>query len=72
MAAGLVNVRAVLGSASGVSDKEIKDSLWYYYFDDEKTVSYLLGEKHSSSMVLMLILHVHRPATQEGSRERER
>ena len=26
-----------------MSDKEIKDSLWYYYFDDEKTVSYLLG-----------------------------
>ena len=45
MVNGLGSVRAVLGSEAGggLSDKDIKDSLWYYYFDVEKTVEYLLG-----------------------------
>ena len=52
MVNGLGSVRAVLGSEAGggLSDKDIKDSLWYYYFDVEKTVEYLLGAPcaHSS------------------------
>lgn len=43
--AGLSNVQAVLGPNSGVTDKEIKDSLWYYYFDEEKVVGWLLGKR---------------------------
>lgn len=39
---GLVEVRAVLGPSIPVSDKDIEDSLWHYYYDTEKTVDYLL------------------------------
>ena len=36
-------VRDVLGSDVMVSDKDIQDSLWYYFYDVEKTVNYILG-----------------------------
>ncbi|KAL8940544.1 MAG: hypothetical protein Q9216_002761 [Gyalolechia sp. 2 TL-2023] len=42
---GLVEVRAVLGPSIPVSDKDIEDSLWHYYYDVEKTVNYLLQQK---------------------------
>jgi len=47
MASGLQHVRGLLGSAadSGISDKEVKDSLWYYFFDAEQTVEWLLAER---------------------------
>jgi hypothetical protein len=47
--AGLSSVQAVLGSSSGITEKEIKDALWYYYFDQEKTVAYLLEQQHKKS-----------------------
>jgi len=51
MVNGLGSVRAVLGSEAGggLSDKDIKDSLWYYYFDVEKTVEYLLDQQHKKN-----------------------
>lgn len=49
MAIGLGNVQAVLGSSTPISEKEIKDALWYYYFDEEKTTGWLLGA-HSLSL----------------------
>lgn len=39
---GVTNVRAVLGPSVEVGDKDIEDSLWHYYFDEDKTVNYLL------------------------------
>lgn len=47
MDSGLAHVRSLLGSASesGFDDKAIKDSLWYYYFDAEKTVAWLFEER---------------------------
>ncbi|CDZ96597.1 ef tu gtp-binding domain protein [Phaffia rhodozyma] len=47
MDSALAHVRSTLGpqETSGFSDKEIKDSLWYYYFDAEKTISWLLEER---------------------------
>jgi elongation factor 1 alpha-like protein len=40
------HVRAVIGSAkaSGISDKEIDDASWEYYFDLDQTMDYILGE----------------------------
>jgi elongation factor 1 alpha-like protein len=41
MKEALAQARIVLGSE--FPDKEIQDSLYYYYYDVEKTVNYLLG-----------------------------
>ncbi|KAG9246850.1 P-loop containing nucleoside triphosphate hydrolase protein [Calycina marina] len=42
--AGTLEVKEMLGDAANqVSEKEIQDSLWHYYYDIEKTVNYLLG-----------------------------
>lgn len=49
LASGLSSVQSVLGPTSGVSDKEIKDALWYYYFDEEKAISYLLDQQHKKN-----------------------
>jgi len=54
MADATEDVKAMLGSAR-VSIKEIQDALWYYYFDVDQTVSYLIGES-SLSLSLSLFL----------------
>ncbi|PWA00234.1 hypothetical protein BB558_003734 [Smittium angustum] len=41
LASGLKAIKQILGKDPKISDKEITDTLWYYYFDQEKTVSYL-------------------------------
>ena len=38
---GLAKVRAALGDGYDVSDQAIQESLWYYYFDADKTIVYL-------------------------------
>ena len=39
---GTVKVRSALGPASATTtDKEIQDTLWHYYYDVPKSVSYL-------------------------------
>lgn len=47
MREGAAAVRDVLGGAgsegAAITTKEIEESLWYYYFDVEKTVAYLLS-----------------------------
>ncbi|CAD6568372.1 MAG: Hsp70 suppressor, GTPase facilitates ribosomal subunit dissociation [Alectoria sarmentosa] len=42
---GTAKVRAVLGPEVSIADKEIEDSLWHYYYDVDKTVNYLLGQR---------------------------
>ena len=44
MAAKLKEVRQVLGNTPEIKDAEIKETLWYYYFDVEQTVSWLLSK----------------------------
>ena len=41
----LTQARSIIGSeaSSGISDVQIKDAAWEYYFDVEKTVEWLLG-----------------------------
>lgn len=43
--AGSIAVRAELppNSTSQISDKQITDALWHYYYDVEKSVNYLVG-----------------------------
>lgn len=40
---GLRKVRSVL-DLPGLTDENIQESLWYYYFDVEKTVNYILSK----------------------------
>jgi len=42
----LKQVRDVLGGedVSGLSDKDIQDTLWHYYFDVEQTVQWAIGQ----------------------------
>lgn len=40
---GTVKVRQVLGPDLKVTDEEIQESLWHYYYDVEKTVNYILS-----------------------------
>ncbi|KAG5653090.1 hypothetical protein H0H81_002389 [Sphagnurus paluster] len=45
---GLEQIRQVLGdeSVSGLSDKDIKDALWEFFFDEEKAIQWALEEQH--------------------------
>ncbi|MCJ1478359.1 Hsp70 suppressor, GTPase facilitates ribosomal subunit dissociation [Lambiella insularis] len=42
---GTAQVRSILGPEVAVTDKDIQDSLWHYYYDIEKTVTYLLNQQ---------------------------
>ncbi|CAF9916930.1 Hsp70 suppressor, GTPase facilitates ribosomal subunit dissociation [Imshaugia aleurites] len=45
---GTARVRDVLGPGVSIRDREIEDSLWHYYYDVDKTVDYLLGQRTNS------------------------
>ncbi|KAL9034795.1 MAG: hypothetical protein Q9214_006884, partial [Letrouitia sp. 1 TL-2023] len=42
---GTIKVRNVLGQDIEATDKDIEDSLWYYFYDVDKTVNYLIDQK---------------------------
>ena len=43
MREGTIKVREALGPDVPVTDNQIQESLWHYYYDIEKTVTYLLN-----------------------------
>lgn len=43
MESGLESVQTMLGPASPISEAQIKDALWNFYFDIEQSVTFLLG-----------------------------
>ena len=43
---GTIQVRDTIGDQVSLTDGEIQDSLWHYYYDIDKTVNYLLSEQH--------------------------
>ena len=45
LADGLAHVLSVVGGDDiPVSDTEIKEALWYYYFDREETINWVIGK----------------------------
>lgn len=46
---GLEQVRATIGPVeqSGITDLEIKETLYHYYFDIEQSVNWILGKPQS-------------------------
>ncbi|CAB4437010.1 unnamed protein product [Rhizophagus irregularis] len=45
---GKMFVRNVIGQVEGISDKDIENALWNYYYNTEDTIAYLLDEVHKS------------------------
>ena len=45
---GLIQVREVVGpeEQSGLADNKIKDALWEFYFDIDKTIRWCMGQFH--------------------------
>ncbi|KAF2227413.1 P-loop containing nucleoside triphosphate hydrolase protein [Elsinoe ampelina] len=41
---GTAKVRSILGESSHISNSAIEEALWHYYYDIEKTVTYLKNE----------------------------
>ena len=39
---GTIQVRKILGPHIQVTDEEIEESLWHYYYDVDKSIHYLL------------------------------
>jgi elongation factor 1 alpha-like protein len=48
---GTIAVKAAIHGDFNASDREIKDALWYYYFDVDKTVKYLRGQRQPKKSV---------------------
>ena len=51
-----ITVKARLSSEASVSEKQIRDALWYYYYDVDKTVAYLQREHFTFTDKLLLML----------------
>ena len=43
MESGVTSIRAILGENTPVTEQDIKEALWNYYFDVEQSVTFLLG-----------------------------
>ena len=45
MAAGTAEIRAALGDqASKVTTQQIQEALWHYYYDADKSITYLMNK----------------------------
>ncbi|KAJ2173581.1 hypothetical protein EV181_004253 [Coemansia sp. RSA 532] len=63
MFAGIESVKKAIGSGTGISDQEIKESLWYYYFDEDATVAWLKSVDYEHEEQTLINAR-HRPGTQ--------
>jgi hypothetical protein len=41
---GLAYIYSVIGDDTILGEREIKEALWYYYFDREETLEWALGK----------------------------
>lgn len=44
---GLAYILSVIGDDTPLTAKEIKEALWYYFFDKEETLEWALGKSNS-------------------------
>ncbi|KAJ2251191.1 hypothetical protein GGI13_003919 [Coemansia sp. RSA 455] len=59
---GVEAVKCAIGSDTGIEDREIKESLWYYFFDEEATIAWLQNQIISAAP--------HRPGPPPSSQPR--
>jgi len=57
MEAKVTEVLEFLGDKHGIKESEIRETLWYYYFDVEQTFSWLLGLSINSVLLISLDTH---------------
>ncbi|KAJ1852865.1 hypothetical protein LPJ76_005171 [Coemansia sp. RSA 638] len=67
MFAGIESVKKAIGPGTGISDQEIKESLWYYYFDEEATIAWLKSVDYEHEEQTLINAR-HRPGTQPRSK----
>lgn len=53
MREGTIKVREALGTAFQVSDKEIQETLWHYYYDVGKSVVYLKSMIFPNTLMML-------------------
>ena len=65
MESAMTAVHLQLGPASTITDRDIKDALWNYYFDVAESIAYLKGTSHRKllarpiAMALTRSQHTH-------------
>jgi len=69
---GLDHIRTIIGpeSENGLSDSDIKDALWNFFFDNDKTVEWLLGTLDFAANLRSGIDRECRGTTEKKCRER--
>ena len=68
---GTSEVRQTLGTNFPVTDQEIEDSLYYYYYDVEKTVNYLLSTDRLYALYLALIHLIDQTTKAQAKKSRK-
>lgn len=70
MQAGLESVKAVIGNeeTSGLSDGTLRDALWEYYFDIERTIQWAIGIYSNICTLYNLFMIYRRTGTQAPRR----
>ncbi|KAI9476270.1 MAG: hypothetical protein EXX96DRAFT_293848 [Benjaminiella poitrasii] len=53
---GLAHIYSVIGEDTILSAKEIREALWYYYFDTEETIEWALGNISSYGLIISLFI----------------
>jgi HBS1 N-terminus len=71
---GTVQVRSALGlSSATITDKEIQDTLWHYYYDVAKSVAYLKSMYNSpgkSKLGCLIMFMLDKPPTSQKKVEK--
>ncbi|KAJ2450907.1 hypothetical protein EV183_003966 [Coemansia sp. RSA 2336] len=49
---GVQSIKAVLGADCGISDDKIKETLWYYYFDESASIAWLRNAEHDEQVLV--------------------
>lgn len=72
MKVGVVAVRNALGEGVDIQSAKIEESLWYYYFDTDKTTAYLRSKtmnrpfKHVSDLMLEILSPPEKPTRKQN------
>ena len=72
MRIGTTKVQDALGSSFSISEKEIQEALWHYYYDIDKSVSYLKSKFHSSvvEQITHTMLDKHAPKAPQPKKQK--
>ena len=67
----VAKVLQLLGDNQGIKESEIRETLWYYYFDVEQTVSWLLGSSINSALLILLETHAGQNVSRKDATRNE-